>query len=159
MQNFKRLIGLLAGHKVEFVLIGGFAAVVHGASVLTQDVDVCVAFNEPNMARLLRVLRGCHPVHRQNRKPLDQSTKVLSRFKNLYLLTDFGALDLLGEISGLGSFDELEGHTIDVELFGSKCRVLDIDSLIRSKKEMARPKDKEAIIQLKAIREKLPSKR
>lgn len=159
MHDFKKLIGLLAGHKVDFVLIGGFAAVIHGVSLLTQDLDVCVSFREENMERLSRALKGCHPIHRQNRKPLDQTAKTLSRFKNLYLLTDVGELDLLGEIAGLGSFEDLAGHTIDIELFGSACRVLDIDALITSKKEMGRPKDKEAILQLKAIREKLTPKR
>lgn len=159
MRDFKELIERLVEQEVDFVLVGGFAAVVHGVSLLTQDVDVCVSFREENMARLLRALSGCHPVHRQNGKPVTQSAQALSRFKNLYLLTDVGELDLLGEISGLGRFEDIEGHTIEIDLFGHSCRVLDIDALIRSKEEMDRPKDREAILQLKAIREKLSSKR
>lgn len=155
MQDFEKLIKLLLHNDVEFILIGGFAATVHGVSLLTQDIDICVPFNKNNTARLLKAIKDYHPIHRENKKPLNETPESLARFKNLYLLTDLGIIDLLGEVSNLGKYDDILSHTIEVDLFGYKCKVLDIDTLILSKKEMNRPKDKETIIQLKAIKEKL----
>lgn len=155
MQDFEKLIKLLLGNNVEFILIGGFAATVHGVSLLTQDIDVCITFDEHNAERLLKSFRNCHPVHRDNKKPLNETPKSLAKYKNLYLLTDFGSIDFLGFVSNLGTYSEILPHTLEIDLFEHKCKVLDIDALILSKKQMNRPKDKETIIQLKAIKEKL----
>ena len=155
MQNFEKIIKLLVDSKVDFVLIGGFAAVVHGVSLLTQDLDMCISFDKENLTRLLDALKSCNAVHRQNKKPLKESLERLSQFKNLYLVTDVGSVDLLGDVKGLGSFADLLNHTINIELFGRRCRVLDINSLIKAKKESGRPKDKETIVQLRVILEKL----
>ena len=154
MQGFEKLIKLLCDNEVDFVIIGGFAAVVHGVSMLTQDMDLAMSFDENNFGNLLTALKSCHPIYRQNKRPLTKDVTSFSRFKNLYLITDFGPIDLLGEVTGIGPFSEVEKHVINIELFGNECKVLDIDALIRSKLEMKRPKDKEAIIQLKAIKER-----
>lgn len=155
MQGFEKLIKLFCRNEVEFVMIGGFAAVVHGVSVLTQDVDFAISFDCGNLKKILVALEGSHPIHRQNRKPLAGTISSGSNYNNLYLITDFGPVDLLGEVSGIGPFEEVAKHAIEIELFGERCRVLNIDALIRSKREMKRPKDKETIIQLKAIKEKM----
>lgn len=155
MHDFEKLIHLLCDNKVDFVLIGGFAAVVHGVSTLTQDVDMAVSFDEKNAGRLLKALKGLHPIHRENKRPLTKDPAVLSKFRNLYLITDCGPVDLLSEVSGIGPFDRVRESAIEIELFGKRCRVLDIDALIQSKQEMKRPKDKEVILQLKAILERV----
>ena len=154
MHGYERLLKLLLDNEVEFVLIGGFAAVVHGCTVLTQDVDVCVSFDEDNMHRLLAALKGHDPRFRQNKEPIGKSAKVLSRMKNIYLVTDVGSLDLLGDVADIGDYGAVLDSSIAIDLFGRQCRVLDIDGLIRSKEGMGRAKDKEAVIQLSAIKEK-----
>ena len=154
MHGYERLLKLLLDNEVEFVLIGGFAAVVHGCTVLTQDVDVCISFDEDNMHRLLAALKGHDPRFRQNEEPIGKSAKALSRMKNLYLVTDMGSLDLLGEVADIGNYEAVLGSSIVIDIFGRQCRVLDIDSLIRSKKGMGRAKDREAVVQLSAIKEK-----
>jgi len=154
MQGYERLLKLLLDNEVEFVLIGGFAAVVHGCTVLTQDVDVCISFDEDNMRRLLAALKDHDPRFRQNKEPIDKSAKALSRMKNLYLITDMGSLDLLLEVADIGDYEAVLDSSIAIDLFGRQCRVLDIDGLIRSKKGMGRAKDKEAVVQLSAIKEK-----
>lgn len=155
MQNFEKLIKLLLENNVEFVLIGGFAATVHGVSLLTQDLDICVPFSLENNKRILDVFKNYHPIHRSNKTLFNETPESLAKFKNLYLSTDLGSIDLLGFVSGLGGYSETLSHTIEIEIFEHKCRALDIDALILSKKSMGRPKDKETIIQLKAIKEKI----
>lgn len=155
MADYKKLLETLIDNGVDFVLIGGFAAVVHGSTTLTQDIDICIRFTPKNCSNLLKALDGSNPLYRQNKEPLTTDPDELSKFKNLYLLTDNGPLDILGEVSKLGKYDEVVRHSIEIDLFGKKCRVLNIDGLIRSKDGMARPKDKEVIFQLKAIKERL----
>jgi hypothetical protein len=72
-----------------------------------------------------------------------------------YVLTDLGQLDVLSEITGIGKYSDLEQHTIAVDLGGISVRVLDIDTLILAKKAMNAPKDRQAVIELAAIRERM----
>ncbi len=155
MQNFEKLIKKLLDHEVEFVLIGGFAATVHGVSLLTQDIDICIPFTKENLEKIILALKGSNTIHRENNTPLSSSAEKLSKLKNLYLVTDFGSLDFLGQVAGLGSYKDLLPQTIEIELFDRKCKVLDIDALIKAKQQMNRPKDKETIVQLEAIKSKL----
>jgi predicted nucleotidyltransferase len=61
----------------------------------------------------------------------------------------------LGSIAGIGDFDRVRANAIEVELFGRRCRVMSLDDLIQAKEALAREKDREAVVQLRAIREKL----
>lgn len=155
MQNAEQLLKLLIDNDVEFVLIGGYAAVVHGCSTLTQDIDACIPFSKDNLQKLIAALKGINPIHRENKQALTDSPNELLRFKNLYLITDHGPLDLLDKVAGVGPFADVKDHSIELDLFGSTCRVLDIEGLIKAKEQMTRPKDKETVSQLKAIQEKL----
>ena len=74
---------------------------------------------------------------------------------NFTLVPELGWLDLLGEIVGGGTYEDLLSHSITVEAFGSSCRVLDLETLIRTKKMAGRPKDLEAIAELESFRERL----
>lgn len=155
MQSHEKLIKALIDNDVEFILIGGYAAVVHGSSMLTQDIDVCTNFSVNNAKKIINTLKKFNPIHRDKKIPFSESAEALSKFKNLYLITDLGPIDMLTEVLGLGSFTEILPHTIEIELFDHKCKVLDLDSIIKAKEAMTRPKDKETVLQLMAIREKL----
>jgi len=134
--------------------VGGFAVVVHGASMTTRDLDVCCRFDEANLLRLGAAVSDLHPVHRMRPDlPLVLTSELCATYKNLYLKTDLGVLDCLSEIRGLGNFDEVLKHSVVAELPFGECRVLDIDALIRAKEAMNRDHDKLAVTQLKAIRE------
>jgi hypothetical protein len=74
---------------------------------------------------------------------------------NFTLTTDLGWIDLLGEISGGGHYEDLVVHTVTVEAFGVSCRVLDLETLIRTKRFAGRPKDLEAIAELESLGERL----
>lgn len=72
---------------------------------------------------------------------------------NFTLRTDLGFLDLLGEITAGGTYENLLPHTRMIEVYGTQCRCLDLDELIRVKRAVGRPKDFEAVAELEAIRE------
>jgi hypothetical protein len=87
--------------------------------------------------------------------PLALTAESCRGLKNLYIQSDWGQLDYLGEVAGVGGFEEALKHSIELDLGFGSFRILDIEKLITSKEAMSRPKDMPAIIQLKAIREEL----
>jgi hypothetical protein len=150
------LLVTLAQGGVECVLIGGYAAVVHGVTLVTQDVDICCRFSKENLFRLQAVLAGVHPRHRMTpqRMPLELTEELCARLKNLYLETDLCVLDCLSEVTGVGNFDTVLAHSVEVVLPGGSFRVLDLSALIHAKEAMDRPQDRLALTQLRAIRER-----
>lgn len=85
--------------------------------------------------------------------PLELSAEACGRLENLYLRTNLGQLDCLSSISGVGDFDTVAGHSIEVKLAMGSCRILSLDALIQAKETMGRERDKAAILHLKALRE------
>jgi hypothetical protein len=143
----------LISSEVDFVLVGGFAAVAHGVTLLTRDVDICCRFNEPNLMRIQKAFADLHPVHRSRPDlPLDLTPAQCSTLKNIYLKTDLGIVDCLGEVLGVGNFDEVKQHSIEVELPYGKCRILDIDALIQAKEAMNRDHDRITVKHLQEIK-------
>ncbi len=157
MLNLQKILQRILSKKVECILVGGFAAVAHGSSTLTRDLDVCFSFHPENIRKLIEALEDIHPHMRAGPGilPLEHYTvERLSQLNNLYVKTDWGDLDLLGQIKGIGNFEEVSKKTIEIEIFGYPCRILDIDSLIKAKEAMDRPKDKQVVLELQVIREK-----
>lgn len=147
------IIDRLIREKVDFVLVGGLAAVAHGSSMTTQDIDVCCDFSTTNLLRLQSALAATHPVHRMTprRVPLKLTEKNCGGLKNLYLDTDIGQLDCLGSILGIGDYQAVERCSETIELDGLPCRILRIDALVAAKKALGRPKDLQTIQQLEVI--------
>jgi len=154
-QNFLSLLFRLNKENVKFVIIGGFAGIVHGCTFVTQDIDICCEFTTENLLSLQNALADIHPVHRMTpkRQKLELTTENCKDYKNLYLDTDLGQLDCIGSVQGVGDFKKAieSSQIIDVE--NHKLNVLRIETLIETKKATNRPHDKEAIIQLEAMRE------
>jgi predicted nucleotidyltransferase len=153
MIDFLKLLHRLAQHQVDFVLVGGVAAAAHGCSLSTQDVDVCLDFELPNVLRLKTALADLHPVHRLTPRQIafEHDSAGLAQFKNLYLRTDWGVLDCLGEILGLGSYGEVVRHSKAIDLTGFSCRILTLEALIAAKLAMGRPRDLETVRQLQTL--------
>jgi hypothetical protein len=153
--GFLKLIERLTKGGIKFVLIGGFAGVVHGCTYVTQDIDICCDFSADNLLVLQKALKGLHPVHRMTPKrlKLKLTTESCARFKNLYLDTDIGQVDCLGFVQGLGNYKDIEPMSEIRDIGGGlRIRVLTIDSLIKARQAMNRPRDREVVLQLKAIR-------
>ena len=153
--DFLNLLERLVKAEVNFVIVGGFAGVVHGCTYVTQDIDICCDFSPVNLLALQRAISDLHPVHRMTpkRKKLQLTEQACGQFKNLYLDTDIGQLDCLSFIDGLGDYSQVKRESELIEVEEMKVRVLSLDALIKSKKSMSRPRDKEAVLQLEAIKE------
>jgi len=151
MQSLSELVRRLITSEVEFVLVGGFAAVAHGVTLVTRDVDICCRFTEANLMRVQRAFADLHPVHRSRADmPLQLTTEQCASLRNLHLKTDLGVVDCLGEVLGVGDFEAALRESVEVELPYGKCRILDIDALIRAKEAMNRDHD---IITVKYLKE------
>ncbi len=155
--DFLEILKRLTENEVSFVIIGGFAATVYGCTLVTQDIDICCDFSPANLLQLQKALAGLHPVHRMtpNRKPLELTTDNIKGLKNLYLATDLGTLDCIGFVEGIGDFEQVVKVSRKIETDGLTLNTLTIDALIGAKEAMRRPRDRQAVIQLKAIREQI----
>jgi predicted nucleotidyltransferase len=155
MTDFAGLIRTLVDARVEFILVGGVAATVHGSARLTRDVDVVYARSPENMRRLVDALASHDPYLRGAPQglPFRWDLDTIQRGLNFTLTTRLGDLDLLGEVTGGGGFEQLHDHASRVRLFDRDVRCLDLDWLIRVKRAAGRPRDLEAIAELEALRE------
>jgi hypothetical protein len=153
--DLQKTLVLLARNEIEVVIVGGVAASAHGSSYATFDLDLCYARNDTNLARLLSALVPFNP--RLRGAPADLpfiwDATTLRNGLNFTLATDLGDLDLLGEIAGLGGFDQVRAESVMIPLFGIECAVLSLDGLIRAKRAGGRPKDLLILRELEAIRE------
>ena len=154
MADLEALLKRLIDHRVEFVIVGGYAAMAHGATLVTQDVDVCCNFAAKNLLRLQKAIVDLHPVHRMTPKKLSLALTATNcrGLKNLYLNTDFGVLDCLSEVLGVGGFVAVRRTSVAIDLGFGKCRILSLDGLIKAKQAMDRPRDAQALSQLRAIK-------
>lgn len=152
----EKLLNILLDSSVQFVVIGGIAALAHGASTPTQDLDIAAPLTPENLQRLLEALSPYHPKHatRPDLGVIWQTADELSRFRLLLIDTDIGRLDVLGTVAPLGGFEALK--TVELELVeGRAVRVLELDQLIEVKAHLNRPKDKIVEAELRAIRNRL----
>ena len=154
--DFETVVRRLNEHRVEFVLIGGMAAMAHGVTLVTFDIGVCCSFQSENLFNLQKALADVHPVHRMTpqKLPLEIKPENVGRLRNLYLDTDIGAIDCLSEVAGLGDYAAVAPLSIELDLPSGRFRVLSIDALIRAKQAINRTQDKIAIAQLLAIKER-----
>ncbi len=153
MTDFEKIVRLFSEAGIECVIVGGLAATVHGSARLTQDVDFVYARNRTNIGRLVAALQPCSPYLRGAPPglPFDWSEATIERGRNFTLTTTLGDIDLLGEITGGGDYDALAPHSMEVEIFGCRCRCLDLPGLIRAKRAAGRPKDLETLAELETL--------
>ena len=154
MTQLDQLIGRLVRHEVEFVLVGDYAAMLYGVSLVTRVIDVCVPFTRGNLEKIHASVAELHPYHREtmNRRPFEIPPGFERGLRNLYLATDDGPVDLLGEVLGVGDYGKVHAASIETDAPFGKYRVLNIDTLIVAKESMGRDRDKAAAIQLRGIR-------
>ena len=156
MNKLSAMIQKLSKGQVEFVVVGGYAAVAHGASLVTRDVDICCEFSSQNLHRLERVLKDLHPRHRMTpqKLPLELTDDLCDRVQNLYLETDWCVLDCLSEVAGIGAYEDVRRQSVEVATPEGAFRVLNLEGLIRAKEAMNRPHDRLTVLQLRAIKER-----
>jgi hypothetical protein len=153
--SFSTLLQALARGGVDFIIVGGFAGTVHGSSIPTRGIDVVYARDAANLARLASALAPLSPYLRGAPAglPFRRDSETLARGLNFTLTTTAGAIDLLGEITGGGRYEDLVRHTVVIHVFGVDCRCLGLAKLIEVKRAAGRPRDLQAIADLEALRE------
>jgi hypothetical protein len=155
MIDFRAALAALVQGGVHFIIVGGAAATAHGATRLTQDLDLVYARDRANLQRLAAALAPHQPYLRgvPPGLPFRFDEATIARGLNFTLTTSLGDIDLLGEIVGGGRFEDLASHAIELLLFGLPCLCLDLPTLIAVKRAAGRPKDLEAIAELEALLE------
>jgi hypothetical protein len=148
------LLRLLADAHVEYVLIGGLAMSAHGSAHVTDDLDICYSRTPQNLKAVAMALAPVHPYLR-GAPPglpfrLDEAT--LQAGLNFTLTTAFGWINLLGKVSGIGTYAEAVKQSIEQELFGYRVRVLSLDGLIAAKQAAGRIKDRTHLLELEELK-------
>ena len=155
MTNFAELLRVLSEGGVEFIVIGGMAAVAHGSAHVTVDLDIVYGRSEENIVRMSDALRPISPYLRgaPSGLPFRFDPPTIRAGLNFTLTTTVGDLDVLGEATGAGTYDNLLPRSIVREVFGRSCRFVDLETLIHLKRAAGRPKDLERIAELEALLE------
>lgn len=156
------LLNALAHHGVDFVLVGGMAGIALGSSYPTYDLDVAYARDEINLERLARALRELRVSLRVKGEvadlPFIADARSLANGANFTFMTEFGMFDVLGDLAGVRSYEDLRRDATIEEVEGHRIRVASIDHLIAMKRAANRPKDKLMLLEyidLAAERRKL----
>ena len=158
MESLNLLLKRLLDSGLDFVLIGGYAAVVHGSSQVTHDLDICAVMTDEELSKLKAALKDLKPQHRMNKNfqpSLEEFPKSDQKLDNYYLKTNAGVLDILSSVNPVGSFEEIKKNAIEVKIFGNICRVISLDDLIKVKQTMTRDKDKIVLNDLLSLKQKL----
>lgn len=155
MLKLKELLERLHAERVEFVIIGGVAAMLNGSTLPTKDLDVCCDMTEENMARFVAAIAPLNAIVRGDprklRVPLDP--KLLTRINTLISTTSLG-VDMLSEVEPIGRYDAVLKHSFLTEVEGKPTRVLNIDALIAVKRKANRLKDKLGVLHLESAKKR-----
>lgn len=149
-QSFRRILELLEQHGVEYVVVGGVAAVLQGAPVTTFDIDTLVRIDPANIDRLAKVLAALDARYREHRE-LRPTRNDLAAGGHLLLITNSGPFDVLGVIGGGKRYDDVAGSALRVAVGDLEIKVLPISALIEDKKALGRDKDLAVLKLLEAV--------
>jgi hypothetical protein len=143
--DLERAIRALAEHEVDFVVIGGFAAIAHGSQRLTQDLDIVIDRRAANSRRLIAALADLEAEYRLSSGRWDKlSANADPRWiagGNHLFDTRAGGIDVFNKLDGVPTWREARPRAIEVEAFGHTFLVLDKDTLIKSKLAAGRNQD------------------
>lgn len=151
------LLGVLQDRGVRYVLIGGFAAVIHGSPYVTNDLDVVPERSMENLARLSAALQAMHARVWTSTEPegvpFNHDAASLSGVNVWNLLTDHGRLDLTFAPSGTSGYEDLSRDAVHLVILGVEVDVASLADVIRSKEAAGREKDRLVLPVLRRILE------
>jgi hypothetical protein len=149
------ILGVLARHGVRSVLIGGFAAVIHGSPYVTTDVDVVPAVDRENLERLSAALKELHArawtAAEPAGVPFEHSAESLVAVRVWNLVTDHGRLDITFSPSGTEGYEDLARDAVHLTILGVPMDVASLADVIRSKEAAGREKDRLVLPVLRRI--------
>src|SRR5437016_2523849 len=141
--SLEQVARLLQAQGVRFIVIGGWAAIIHGAARSTNDVDVVYARDAENVQRLVEALQPWQPYLRGAPPglPFRWDAPTIRAGLNFTLTTQYGDVDLLGEVSGGGAYEQLLPFSQEITAYGITCHVVTLERLIQLKRAAGRTKD------------------
>ena len=148
---------MLAGlteRKVRFVVVGGVAAAAHGATRVTNDLDICYdATDRKNLIALASLLNEwrAYPRGVEAGLPFIMDDRTLRGAPILTLTTVEGDIDVMDRIAGVGDYAAVRNHSEKIQALGVRFRVIDLPSLIKAKRAAGRPRDHEHLPELEAL--------
>lgn len=154
--DFQTLLHRLTGENVKFIVIGGMAMVSHGSAFITADLDLCYDRSDANLEALAKALSPLHPYLRGAPPglPFRLDGPTLKAGLNFTLTTDAGDLDLLGEVKGVGRYEDALSGAIEHEIYQRAVRIMGVDDLIRAKEAAGREKDRIHLKELRALKKR-----
>lgn len=155
-----RIFRALARQRVEYVLIGGLAAVLHGAPLVTQDADICPRRTPENLTRLAAAMRAMGARIRAHNKPngiaFTCDADFLARMKMVNLTTRFGDFDIAFEPAAFTTgYEGLAAHAVTFTIDGIDVKVASLSDIIASKQNANRAKDNAALPLLYALEDEI----
>jgi hypothetical protein len=138
----ERILRALAEHGVRYVLIGGLAVQTHGHVRTTNDADLIPAPDPPNLERLAAALRALDArVLNEGHEDTVIEAGMLPRSTIWQFTSRDGGIDVMREVPGGDSFEDLSERAVHVRLGDVDVPVVDLDDLIRMKLARGRPVD------------------
>lgn len=155
MTRFDQLLAQLTRNRVNYIVVGGLAANLHGSARLTQDLDILYERCPENLQRMVDALADLKPYLRGAPPglPFRWDVRTLQAGLNFTLVTQAGDLDLLGTMAGPGTYEQVAKRAEEVEVFDLRIQVLSLEDLIWAKRAAGRPKDLEVLAELEALRD------
>ena len=156
MTNIDAVLRALHASQVEFVVIGGVAANAHGSARVTYDLDLLYARADANIARLAHAMAPFTPYLRGAPPglPFQWDARTIAGGLNFTLTTTVGSVDFLGEVAGVGRFEDAIAHATPMNLDGKhNTLVINLSWLILAKRAAGRPKDLEVLAELEILRD------
>jgi hypothetical protein len=155
----EEIFRVLDHHQVEYVVIGGVAATLHGSNLRTGDVDICPARDEANLTRLAKALREVNARIRTQGVPeglpFACDAGFLAQVDLLNLVTRYGDFDISFIPAGTTGYEDLKRGAVRVDLDPVIVPVASLEDVIRSKKAAGRPKDLQQVPVLETLLEEI----
>jgi hypothetical protein len=153
--EFFKILAALVAADARFVVVGGVALSLQGSAYLTNDLDIAYERTRENAAKIASALQPFSPRPRRFPKglPFVFDAQMVLSTQILTLETNVCDVDLLGEISGVGTFAQVDQAAEDFRFGDLRFRILSIDALVASKRAANRPKDEPGLLELEALKE------
>jgi hypothetical protein len=151
--SFRAILEVLSKRDVDFIVVGGVAGVLHGSPLQTADLDIVYSLDVANQARLLVALEELDAIFRDDPRNLRPNLSHLACRGHKLLSTRFGDFDCLATIEENTTYDDLVEHTEVIQIGELRIKLLSLQRLISVKEKLQRPKDRLALMHLRATQE------
>ena len=149
--SFREILRVLNKHEVEYLVVGGVAAVIHGAPMTTFDLDALIRVSSANAQKILKALDELDARFREHAETIRPSERDLTAGGHLLLMTNAGPLDVLGFAGHGHTYEDLVSSSDTVDTSAGEVQVVDLETLISLKRELGRAKDVAAVELLEEV--------